>query len=53
MRYLVRARVKPGKEAALLNAIETGTLGKGSIAGDEYLHDMLQARQLDDGTNSA
>ncbi|HEV8131410.1 MAG TPA: hypothetical protein VGQ81_09155 [Acidobacteriota bacterium] len=50
MRYLVRARVKPGKAPALLKAIESGTLGLGSIAGDEYLRDMLQARHLDDGT---
>jgi len=50
MRYLVRARVKPGKEKALLRAIETGALGRGSIAGNEYLRDMLQARVLDDGS---
>src|SRR3989442_1129061 len=50
MRYLVRARVKPGKEAALLKAVDDGTLGKGSIAGDEYARDMLQARRVDDGT---
>lgn len=50
MRYLVKARVKPGKEAALLRAVEEGTLGQGSIAGDEYVHDMRQARANDDGT---
>src|SRR6185503_17697159 len=44
MRYLVTARVKPGKEAALLQAIEDGTLGQGSVAGSEYLDDMAQAR---------
>jgi hypothetical protein len=44
MRYLVKARVKPGKECALAGAIENKTLGKGSIAGDEYLSDMEQAR---------
>lgn len=44
MRYLVKARVKPGREAALLRAIEEGTLGRGSVAGDEYLWDMQQAR---------
>jgi hypothetical protein len=48
MRYLVKARVKPGQERALLQAIEDGTLGRGSVAGDEYLHNMQQAR-LDDG----
>jgi hypothetical protein len=50
MRYLVKARVKPGKERALLAAVESGTLGKGSIAGDEYVHDMQQARASSDGT---
>ncbi len=49
MRYLVTGRVKPGRAAALLQAIEDGTLGAGSIAGDEYLRDMAQARLLDDG----
>ena len=44
MRYLVKARVKPGKEQALVRAIDDGTLGRGSIAGDEYLHNMRQAR---------
>ena len=44
MRYLVRARVKPGKESALIRAIDQQTLGRGSIAGDEYLHNMGQAR---------
>jgi hypothetical protein len=44
MRYLVKARVKPGKEQALVRAIDNGTLGRGSIAGDEYLHNMRQAR---------
>ncbi len=50
MRYLVTARVKPGREAALLQAIETGALGKGSVAGDEYLHNMTQARLRRDGS---
>src|SRR5215208_1233431 len=50
MRYLVRARVKPGREAALLDAIERGTLGAGSVAGDEYLRNMRDARLCDDGT---
>ena len=36
MRYLVTARVKPGRERALAEAIEDGTLGAGSIAGGEY-----------------
>jgi hypothetical protein len=50
MRYLVTARVKPGREAALLHAIEAGTLGRGSVAGDEYLRNMTDARVRDDGT---
>jgi hypothetical protein len=44
MRYLVKARVKPGREAALERAIDEKTLGKGSVAGDEYLWDMAHAR---------
>jgi hypothetical protein len=50
MRYLVRARVKPGRERALLQAIENGTLGRGSVAGDEYFRNMEQARLCEDGT---
>jgi len=50
MRYLVKARVKPGREQALLEAVRNGTLGRGSVAGDEYLHNMRQARLAADGT---
>lgn len=50
MRYLVKARVKSGKEKALAKAIQEGTLGQGSIAGDEYLDDMEHARLQKDGT---
>jgi hypothetical protein len=50
MRYLVRARMKPGREKALRAAIENGTLGAGSVAGGEYLHAMRQARVIGDGT---
>jgi hypothetical protein len=50
MRYLVKARLKRGKEKALLKAVEERSLGRGSIAGDEYLYDMEQARLLEDGT---
>jgi hypothetical protein len=50
MRYLVRGRVRPGKEAALLQAIENRTLGAGSVAGGEYLRNMRDARLFDDGT---
>lgn len=49
MRYLVKARVKPGQEQALLAAVRDGTLGRGSIAGDEYLHNMREARVAADG----
>ncbi len=50
MRYLVRARVKPGREDVLLEAIERGTLGKGSIAEGEYLRNMSEARLYSDQT---
>jgi hypothetical protein len=50
MRYLVTARVKPGKEVELLQAIENGTLGAGSVAGDEYLRNMEEARLCTNGT---
>jgi hypothetical protein len=49
MRYLVTARVKPGKEVELLRAIDDGSLGAGSIAGTEYLRNMENARVYDDG----
>lgn len=50
MRYLVRARLKPGKEQSLLEAIARGTLGEGSVAGDEYVRNMRDAQIYDDGT---
>ena len=50
MRYLVRAKVKRGCEQKLLKAVDTGTLGRGSVAGDEYLYDIEQARRASDGT---
>ena len=49
MRYLVKARVKNGQEKPLLKAIEEGTLGRGSVAGDEYLDNMSQARVTGEG----
>ena len=49
MRYLVTARVKDGKHAELKHAIDDGTLGRGSVAGDEYDRNMQDARALDDG----
>jgi hypothetical protein len=50
MRYLVRARVKPGREADLLKAIESQTLGQGSVAEGEYLRNMGDARIYPDRT---
>ena len=50
MRYLVTARVKPGRERELLRAIENETLGAGSVAGDEYLRNMIRARLRRDGS---
>jgi hypothetical protein len=50
MRYLVTARVKPGKERALIDAIESHSLGCGSVAGGEYLRNMTDARLRDDGS---
>jgi hypothetical protein len=49
MRYLVTARVKPGRQDDLDRAIDDGTLGAGSIAGGEYLRNMAEARALPDG----
>ena len=49
MRYLVTARVKPGQDQALDRAIDDQSLGRGSVAGDEYLRNMAAARQLEDG----
>lgn len=50
MRYLVRARVKAGCQGALLEAIESGTLGEGSLAAGEYLDNMNEARVCADRT---
>jgi hypothetical protein len=50
MRYLVRALVKVGQERSLLQAIEQRTLGRGSVAGGEYLRNMQEARLCADGT---
>jgi hypothetical protein len=49
VRYLVTARVKAERNAPLARAIENGTLGAGSVAEGEYLRNMGEARQLDDG----
>jgi len=50
MRYLVRARVKPSRVTDLLEAIQDGTLGQGSIAEGEYVRNMQEARLCDDQT---
>lgn len=50
MRYLVRARVKTGKERKLLRAIENEILGQGSVAEGEYLRNMNDARLFPDQT---
>ena len=49
MRYLVTARVRKGQRDALKRAIADGSLGEGSVAGDEYVRDMAHARELPDG----
>jgi hypothetical protein len=49
MRYLVTARVKEGQSAALRDAIDDRTLGRGSVAGDEYLRNMAEARVQENG----
>jgi hypothetical protein len=49
MRYLVTARVKAGLARALARAIGNRTLGRGSVAGGEYLRNMAEARRLPDG----
>ena len=50
MRYLVRARVKPGREDDLIEAIDRETLGQGSVAEGEYLRNMKDARLAEDQT---
>ena len=50
MRYLVRARLKPGRERDLLTAIENEKLGEGSVAEGEYLRNMKDARFCADET---
>lgn len=49
MRYLVTAKIRPGQELALSRAVQQRTLGAGSVAGEEYLRNMSQARRLEDG----
>ena len=49
MRYLLKAALKSGRERALVWAIDERVLGRGSIAGDEYLRNMEQARVTKNG----
>jgi len=49
MRYLVKAKLKAKKAKPLVHAIDTGTLGRGSIAGDEYIYNVNEARVDDQG----
>ena len=49
MRYLVKGRLKSGKSKDLLASIDAGNLGQGSIAGDEYIYNMNEARVAPDG----
>jgi hypothetical protein len=50
MRYLVRAKLQPGRKQKLLQAIENEILGQGSVAEGEYLRNMKHARLSADGT---
>ena len=52
VRYLVKAKVKSGKSELLLRSIDDGTLGKGSIAGDEYIYNMSESRLNGDGVTT-
>jgi hypothetical protein len=49
MRYLVTARLKRGEADRLRRAIDDGSLGRGSVAGGEYLRNMADARVDDRG----
>ena len=49
MRYLVTAQLKSNRKRPLLDAIEHKSLGRGSVAGGEYLRNMGQARRTSDG----
>lgn len=52
MRYLVKAKLKEGKSEQLKKTVENGSLGKGSVAGTEYIRNMKNARLLKDGTET-
>jgi len=44
MRYLVKGRVKAGRERELVAAVRSGSLGTGSVAYGEYVRNMKNAR---------
>ena len=48
MRYLIKAKIK--QKNKLMEAIKNETIGQGSVAFGEYLKNMKEARELDDGT---
>ena len=48
----MKAKLKSDKVKPLLDSIDHGTLGKGSIAGDEYTDNMKEARVDHDGVAS-
>ena len=50
VRYLVKAKLKSGKKRPLIRAINNGSLERGSIAGDGYLHNMCEARVDNSGS---
>ena len=50
VRYRVTAKIKAGQTHPLGQAIEEQTLGRGSVAGEEYLRNMAEARQLENGS---
>lgn len=52
MRYVVKARPRVGKKRDLWEAIVEESLGEGSVAGDEYLRDMANARVSQEGVVS-
>jgi hypothetical protein len=49
VRYLVKAKLKANQAKGLLASVKDGTLGKGSIAGDEYIYNMEEARVNKEG----
>jgi hypothetical protein len=49
VRYLVKAKIKSGKSKPLLTSIDNSALGRGSIAGDEYIYNMSEARVSSEG----